>query len=207
MEQLDWQILLPEGWSLAGSEGDEASTQKPTVGETSLATWSWTMVPASPFTFSYDLNAPTDATDRFELVTLVNTRTASESAQLLANPDPLYLFPRGTFHSADTDSDQRLSLSELLRVIELYNTRFGTTRTGRYRQSNQTQDGFEPDTSSPEAHTPVAVHSADTDRDGRFSLSELLRVIELYNTRSGTSRTGAYRIADGTPDGFEPDQD
>jgi len=47
-------------------------------------------------------------------------------------------------------------------------------------------------------------HSADTGRDGRFSLIELTRVIELYNTRAGTARTGAYHVQAGTEDGFAP---
>ena len=47
-------------------------------------------------------------------------------------------------------------------------------------------------------------HGADTNRDGRISLVELTRVIELYNTRSGTARTGAYHVAAGTEDGFAP---
>jgi hypothetical protein len=47
-------------------------------------------------------------------------------------------------------------------------------------------------------------HSADTNRDGRFSLLELTRVIELFNTRAGTARTGAYRVLAGSEDGFAP---
>jgi hypothetical protein len=43
------------------------------------------------------------------------------------------------------------------------------------------------------------------DRDGRLSLSEQLRVIALYKTRSGSSRTGAYRINPDSADGFDPD--
>ena len=52
-------------------------------------------------------------------------------------------------------------------------------------------------------------HSTDTPsvanggaRDGRIDLTELTRVIELYNTRNGTTRTGAYRTQSGTEDGF-----
>jgi hypothetical protein len=30
------------------------------------------------------------------------------------------------------------------------------------------------------------------------------RVIELYNVRSGTTRTGAYHVQAGTEDGFAP---
>ena len=90
-------------------------------------------------------------------------------------------------------------------MIELYNTRFGSTRTGRYRLAESSGDGFDPDSRDPvQGEVNGRFHSADVDRDGRLSLSELLRVIELYNTRSGSTRTGAYRIESGTDDGFAP---
>ena len=92
-------------------------------------------------------------------------------------------------------------------MIELYNTRFGSTRTGAYRVVDGGEDGFGAD-ASVSGSTPVTLaryHSADTDRNGRLSLSELLRVIEIYNTRRGTTRTGAYRIDPTTEDGFAPE--
>jgi hypothetical protein len=102
-------------------------------------------------------------------------------------------------HSADTNTDWRISLIELTRVIELYNTRNGTSRTGEYHCEAGTEDGFAPGTG-----TLTSWHSADSDRDGRIGLIELTRVIELYNTRSGTARTGDYHAAGGTEDGFAP---
>jgi hypothetical protein len=42
----------------------------------------------------------------------------------------------------------------------------------------------------------------DVNRDGKISLTELTRVIELYNYRSGTTRTGQYKPQSGTEDGF-----
>ncbi len=104
------------------------------------------------------------------------------------------------YHSADTDQNWRLSLLELTRVIELYNTRDGTTRTGAYHTDATTEDGFAAGTGTIASH-----HSADTNQDGRLSLLELTRVIELYNTREGTTRTGAYhRTESETEDGFAP---
>jgi hypothetical protein len=52
----------------------------------------------------------------------------------------------------------------------------------------------------------ASLHSADSNRDGKISLTELTRVIELYNYRSGTTRTGEYKPAPaaGTEDGFAP---
>jgi hypothetical protein len=50
--------------------------------------------------------------------------------------------------------------------------------------------------------SPAVRHSVDVDRGGRISLSELTRMIELFNTRTGTVRTGAYRVDPGAEDGF-----
>jgi hypothetical protein len=110
-------------------------------------------------------------------------------------------------HSADVSpADGALNLAELTRVIELYNTHTGTVRTGRCVVSSGSVDGYAPD-SAVTAAPLAAYHTADADRDGRFSLFELTRVIELYNTLSGTTRTGAYHAAatpTATEDGFAP---
>jgi Ca2+-binding EF-hand superfamily protein len=103
------------------------------------------------------------------------------------------------YHSADTNQDGAISLTELTRVIELYNYRSGTTRTGEYRTQAGTEDGYAP---GPGSVSPF--HSADTNRDGAIGLTELTRIIELYNYRSGTTRTGQYRAQAGTEDGFAP---
>lgn len=69
-----------------------------------------------------------------------------------------------------------------------------------------TEDGFmaEPTRSGGAVVTLTNYHSADTNRDGRFSLLELTRVIELFDMRSGSVRTGAYRVLAGSEDGFSP---
>jgi hypothetical protein len=93
---------------------------------------------------------------------------------------------------------------ELTRVIELYNTRNGTSRTGRYKVQAGTEDGFAQDTAATANQTLARYHSADSNRDGQISVGELTRVIELYNTRAGTVRTGQYHVQAGTEDGFAP---
>jgi hypothetical protein len=123
----------------------------------------------------------------------------------LVLPDPLPL-PSAQRHSADTNRDLLLSLLELTRVIELYNTRNGQVRTGAYQVLAGSEDGFAADAARTTA-TPVSLsryHSADTDRNGRLNLFELTRVIELYNHRESNVRTGRYRIQTGTEDGFAP---
>jgi hypothetical protein len=56
--------------------------------------------------------------------------------------------------------------------------------------------------SAPYTHT--LFHSADSNRDGRISLVELTRVIEIYIFRVGTTRTGQYHLQLGSEDGFAP---
>ena len=49
----------------------------------------------------------------------------------------------------------------------------------------------------------TSYHSADSNRDGKIDLTEITRVIELYNTTAGTVRTGEYHAEVGTEDGFQ----
>jgi hypothetical protein len=119
----------------------------------------------------------------------------------------IYALPKREFHVADVNRDGRLNLFELTRVIELFNTRHDGVRTGGYTLAETaTEDGFVADLSN--AATAVVAlaryHTADTNRDGRIGLLELTRVIELYNYRSGGSRTGQYKPKSGTEDGFDP---
>lgn len=109
-------------------------------------------------------------------------------------------------HSADSDRNYRISLFELTRVIELFNTRQGTGRTGCYQPDAAGEDGFAPDParSASAVVTLASYHSADTDRNGKLGLFELTRVIELFNSRVGTTRTGNYHVLSGTEDGFAP---
>ena len=85
-------------------------------------------------------------------------------------------------------------------MIALYNTRQGSLRTGRYDENLASDPA--------QALNALALyetyHAADTDRNGAISLGELLRVIEIYNVRDGTIRTGRYRADASTDDGVSP---
>jgi hypothetical protein len=98
------------------------------------------------------------------------------------------------YHSADVDRDGVISFREFERVLDLYNYRSGATRTGEYHTDPLAYSGYAP---GPGAITTY--HSADTTQNGRISLSELTRVIELLN-----STGGAYHVEAGTEDGFAP---
>lgn len=198
-----WSVIPPsnldQSWTFAGDSNEEGTVVSPRPGDTDLLEWRWTIAPASPFTFSYSLQVPEDATGVQSLIALATLSLADNVLDQVAIPDPLLLPEAPATHSADVNDDFLLSLSELLRVIELYNYRSGTTRTGEYHPDPSTEDGFAP---APRESVPEQLHSADTDRDGALSLSELLRVIELYNHREGTQRTGAYHPSPSTADGF-----
>ncbi len=137
------------------------------------------------------------------LSALVRPVVAAGALEVLAQPEPLRLLA-AAHHSADTNRDLRISLLELTRVIELYNTRQGNLRTGAYRVQDTTEDGFASEPAPVAGAALARYHSADTDRNGRFSLYELTRVIELYNTREAATRTGRYSLRPGSEDGFTP---
>jgi hypothetical protein len=95
--------------------------------------------------------------------------------------------------STDQDGNHVISLSELLRVIQFYNS-------GGYRcatNPGDTEDGFAPGPGANQACTP---HDTDYNpQNWAISLSELLRVIQFYNALG-------YRYCplDNTEDDFCP---
>ena len=89
------------------------------------------------------------------------------------------------FHSADTNRDNKIDLSELLRVIQFYNS-------DGYHCVHGTEDSYDPG-SGDRTCTP---HDSDYNpQDWHIGLSELLRLIQFYNL-------GGYRISADTEDGF-----
>jgi hypothetical protein len=202
---LSWKVFLPSGWTFASDRGF-AGGARPLPGQTGVLEWNWTSLPVGPVVFSYTLNVAGDATGDRELAAVLTVSQGSATPlTVLAWPDPL-MVARVSPHSADSDRDFRISLAELLRVLELYQTHRGTIRTGCYRVEPTGEDGFSLDPTRA-GTTPVVFtryHSADTDRDGRINLTEVSRVIEYYRYRIGTLRTGQYRPHAGGEDGFSP---
>ncbi|HNR31020.1 MAG TPA: VCBS repeat-containing protein [Candidatus Hydrogenedentes bacterium] len=96
-------------------------------------------------------------------------------------------FPFG-HHAADTDQDWRISLSELLRVIQFYNS------GGYHGCLEETEDGFVPGVGT----RNCCPHHADYLPDyWRLSPTELLRIIQFYHS------DGLHWLAN-SEDGFAP---
>ena len=90
-------------------------------------------------------------------------------------------------HSGDTNQDFEISLNELLRVIQFYNS-------GGYYCLQGTEDQYAPGTGG----RTCAYHNSDYDPpDWTINLPELLRFIQLFNTL-------AYGLNPATEDGFQP---
>ncbi|GAB5559146.1 MAG: hypothetical protein SynsKO_07930 [Synoicihabitans sp.] len=204
--ELIWSVVPPAAiesgaWRFVAS-GPGSWEESPDSGDLDLFEWSWsTSEEEDPILFSYTVEVPPNVEGDQSFTAMLQARIEGEFASVLVTPDPLVVPPAPTLHSADTDHNNQIDLGELLRLIELYNHREGTTRTGSYRPDETTVDGF---SSGLVEGNLSHHHSADSDRNGAIDLGELLRVIELYNFREGTRRTGQYRIDNNTSDGFAP---
>ena len=93
------------------------------------------------------------------------------------------------FVRVDQNQDNLISLSELLRIIQFFNSDGFHCQTG-------TEDGYAP---GPGDETCSTYDSDYNPQDWHISLSELLRVIQFFNS-------GGYHYcpAEGTEDGFCP---
>ena len=140
--RVSWQLLLPVGWRFAASTAVGTSAA-PTAGAAEFAEWVWEAPLASPLAFRCTLTVPDGATAGVGLsAVLAGRRSDGSTFQVLVTPDPLIMSAAPRLHSADSDQDGRIGLVELTRVIELYNTRSGTVRTGQYHPQSGTEDGF-----------------------------------------------------------------
>gem|GEM_PF-4473105 len=216
LASLSWSVLLPAGWSFASAVNAGNPSIQPAVNDILVLDWAWAAAPPTGSTFTYTLNIPANASGNQSLTSLIEFTVGVTPIQMVANPDPLPI-NQIFFHTADTNGNYKIDLSELTRVITLYNTRFdtgaGKVRTGCYKIQAGTVDGFSTDV----ARDPSAVvtlptyHAADYNHNGKIDLSELTRVITLYNTRydtgAGKVRTGYYKVAVGiaTVDAYTTD--
>ena len=91
-------------------------------------------------------------------------------------------------HDADSDGDFRIELDELLRVVQLYNS-------PGYSCDAAGEDGYRP---GPAGGTSCTPHDSDyAPRDWAIGLSELLRVIQMFNA-------DGYTFDPYSEDGYRP---
>ncbi len=94
-------------------------------------------------------------------------------------------------HNADTDGDGSISIGELLRLIQFYNA-------GGYdcaADPDDTEDGYLTDGDA-KLSSGCPAHAADyLNTDGVIDLTELLRLIQLYNL-------GGIAPCESSEDGF-----
>lgn len=93
----------------------------------------------------------------------------SDGQEIADGTDPV---EAGRHHSADTNEDYLISLSELLRVVQFFNSSGYHCQTG-------TEDGFSVGTG---LHTCRPHDSDYLTQDWKVDLSELLRNIQFYNS-------------------------
>ncbi len=183
---------LPEGWTYVSA--NSAGNMFAQEGPDNTLEFVLISLPVdvqgqavNPFTFSYVVQVPetADGAAVFDGDILARIDDGIEKTFTI----PQTTANRYAFHSADyRPADWTINLSELLRVIQLYNM-------GAYHCDPLGEEGFNPGVGD---YTDPAPHSADYNpADGSIGLSELLRVIQIYNV-------GGYRLDPAGEDGYQP---
>jgi len=191
-------------WTFQSASG---TTVQPVAGDVSPWEFSFTTTPTSPVNFTVTLNYAKDLADPndgvvsselFTVYALQGNQIATDAHG--ASIQTTLTLTEAVYHTADTNLNMRLGLDELLRVVQIYNTRNANVRTGAYDAS------YAPDPSVATPVPPATAHSADTNKDGAINLMELMRVFELcaYAPSTTAGRTGEYHADSTGVDGFAP---
>ena len=186
--------LLPAGWTYASITGGTVPSVTPSAGDSGAIDFAWFPLPSSyPVTFTYRVNIDAAATGTSKLNGTVSVLFDGVGQVDATAQTTIPKQGTGPFHSADIDLSGTLSLSEMLRLIQFYNT--GGFHCADF--PTDTEDGYVPGILGAKACNP---HNSDYNpQDWRISLSELLRAIQFYNL------VGYYYCpGDGTEDGWCP---
>lgn len=186
---------LPEGFSYAGGFDLAGAAVQPAAGATGELAFIWVQMPELPVHVSYAVQALATASGSYTLSgeALYRTNGGELSTPAVytefgeAETEAETEGPR--YHSADTNQDYRITLAEVLRVIQFYNT-------GHYSCDATTEDGYRPGGDN----FDCAPHDSDfLVQDWSISLPELLRLVQFMNMPNG-----AYHVNPETEDGFAP---
>ncbi len=111
------------------------------------------------------------------------------SKDITINLGKIIVKNNNNYHSADTSKDWSISLTEVLRVVQLYNAR-------QYHCQGGTEDGYAPF----EGSKNCPPHKSDYNpQNWRISLNELLRIIQFFNFPGGS-----YHPDPNGEDGYSP---
>jgi len=186
IQGLSLDEVLPDGWTL-GTVTDSSGKAVVAKADGNRLRLNWPADVTFPIEVRYTMLAPAVTGARFALVGEVLYNVASS---LLSESVPAAVIAEaldpGLCHTADTDRDWRISLSEVLRVVQLFNS-------GAYGVAGSSEDGFLPGGTDHNG----SPHRGDLNGNWQFELSELLRLVQLYNTDNGW-----YYAGSGTEDGF-----
>jgi len=182
---------LPAGWTVAEVVDSSGAESIPEAGASGRIEFAWLVIPAFPATIVYRVNVPAEASGVVTISgqtlyrSVTSTEYSTEIVETLLSTD----LGEGWQHTADSDHNWIISLSEILRVIQLYNMH-------GYHCEPGTEDGYGPGSGD----TSCAMHGCDyMTQDWVIDLSELLRMIQLYNAPGH-----AYHVLAGSEDGFAP---
>ena len=189
LSQLHLLEALPEGWIVRLVSGADGVSAKSLAGNALVLDWS--NATAFPMQIVYEATAPANASGLVTVTGQADYETVAGGAESTGAVASVLAeaLPEDQTHSADVNHDWHLSLSEVLRVVQLYNS-------GGYSAETGTEDGYAPGVGGKQAGSP---HNADYNGDWSVDISELLRVVQLFNAPGG-----AYYRASGTEDGFVP---
>ncbi|HNT87362.1 MAG TPA: hypothetical protein PKL84_05805, partial [Candidatus Hydrogenedentes bacterium] len=182
---------LPEGWTVGEVLETGGAVSAPAPGAAGRVEFAWLDMPTFPAVVVYAMIAPADAQGVYVLTGQALYRVADGPEQetpLLATPLAEGYGPAWC-HTMDTDRDWVISLPEILRVIQLYNS-------PGFHCAEGTEDGYAPGPGGSEC----APHNSDyLLQNWGIDLSELLRAVQMYNAPGR-----AYRVQEGSEDGFAP---
>jgi hypothetical protein len=187
-------------WTYVNCTGTNVPTALPQAGDLGPWTFGFLTTPGSSVKFDVTLRytGPLALSSySFVATPLVGTQDAVTTTGVVISATSTVR--QAVFHSADTNQDLKLSLSEILKVIQIYNTRKSDVRTGAYVYSGTS---FEPDPSVVAPVAPIltsSTHSADvssptssTTSNGAIEAAEVTKLIALAGFTVDGVRTGQY---------------
>ena len=189
-----FEETLPHGWRYDGIVDGTAPTIVPASDKTGLLEFAWFPVPTFPTSFTYRAQVPAGASGDVLLRGQGIIRTLESGERRTALVEDLIDGPGAPPpHSADTSADNIITLSELLRVIQFFNSGGFSCAANPEASEDGYQPGFE-------GGIFCAPHASDYQpQDWVVRLGELLRLVQFFNFGGYTACPDTF-----SEDGFCP---